>query len=454
MRLALAAIVLIASLATACTVAPERSELAVQLPDQFYGLDAAPAPATWWRVFSDVRLDQLIGEALTNNPDVAAIAAAMRAAQASASAAGAPLIPAVNFELSRREGNNNSGFASRDDNAQLTAAYEIDFWGRIRAGRAAAVLQAQASEQQLFAAQVSLSANVATTWFQLGTAAAQMDLIALERQRYERTLHLVELRFRNGQAQISDVLRQRQLLESTRALQAQTQAQLGVLRNALEGLLGKAAGSAEYSGALPATELNIGTEGIPAEVVHRRPDVMQSWLLVRAADENVAAAIANRFPRLNLNFSYASQTRGSSALFEDWIDTLIGSLTLPLIDGGARRAEVRRTDAVLDQRIAEYRSAVLTAFREIKDAQLRIENFNLHLQSLEEQARISSRVLERIERQLRQGGVQYVDLLDAQISDSSLRREVLSARQQLIEQKIRLLRALAGPLPPQAQQLS
>ena len=442
-----AAIAVLGLLTSACTVVPQRGEVGPVLPAQFDSPESAPAPALWWSIFGDAQLDALIREALKNNPGIHGVEAQLRAALASADAAGAGLIPEVAFELSHRSGSQEAGVAQRDESAGLSAAYEVDLWGRVRASRNAAVFNAQASEQELFSAQVSLSANVAILWFQTGTAAQQLVLIEQERERYARILKLMEVRFRNGLAAASDVLRQRQLLESTRALEAQAQADLGVLQHALEELLGKVAGSGAYLGAAPGEVVVSGPNGVPATVVNRRPDVQQTWLQVRSADEAVAGAIASRFPQINLSFSYASQNGRSAALFQDWIDTFVASLALPLIDGGSRRAEVTRTQAVLDQRIAEYRSSVLTAFREIQDAQLRLEKSHLRISSLEEQLRISSAVLERVERQLRQGGADYLAVLDAQIADSSLRRDVLSARQLQLEQQIALLRATAGPLP-------
>ncbi|MDH3210740.1 MAG: TolC family protein, partial [Burkholderiaceae bacterium] len=137
-----------------------------------------------------------------------------------------------------------------------------------------------------------------------------------------------------------------------------------------------------------------------------------------------------------------------------WLGALVGAVTVPLIDGGARRAEVERARAVLDQRIIEYRRAVLAAFREVQDALLQDHQLRVSVNSLDEQLRLSDTVVDRLERQLRNGSSTYPSLLDAQIANSSLRRDRLSARQSLAEQRIALFRYLAGPLPTTDSQLS
>jgi len=433
-------------MSAACTVVPERTDLSPGLPEGFDQSGAAPAPVEWWRAFDDAQLNELIAEAMVANLDLRVIDARLRAAQASAASAGAPLVPSLTLNGSRSADFGDQPAADLDSVA-LSAAYEVDLWGRVRSARDSAVLQWQATEQELQAARITLSANIAVIWFQIGSSVERLRLIDQERADYERILQLVESRFRNGQAPVTDVLRKRQLLESTRSLQAITPADLGRLRYALEELVGQPAGRREIAGTLPLALPPLPATGVPAQTVARRPDVRQAWLQVRAADSALAAAIANRFPQLNLTASYVSNDAGTANLFDNWLGTLVGALAVPLIDGGARRAEVKRSRAVLDQRIAEYRRAVLAAFREIQDALLQDRQLQVRVGSLDEQQRLSDTVVDRLERQLRNGSSTYLSLLDAQIANSSLRRDGLSARQSLAEQRIALFRFLAGPLP-------
>ncbi|MDD3762393.1 MAG: efflux transporter outer membrane subunit [Nevskiales bacterium] len=438
---------LLAALAVgACSVTPQRGELAPELPAGFDAAGTATAPALWWTAFSDPQLDALTLQALAANPGLQVIEARLRAARAGTRAAAAGLWPSVSASASRTEGF-DGGRDNDSSSAGLAASYEVDLWGRVRARRESAALSAQATAEELQAAQISLSANVASLWFRIGTTRRRLELIEQDRARYARILSLVEQRFRNGQTQASEVLRQRQLLESTQALAASTRADLGVQRHALDELLGEPAGRAAYAGAAARDLPPVPATGVPAGVVNRRPDVRQSWSQLLAADRDVAAAIANRFPQLGLDLTYSSTDAGVAELFDDWIGSLVGSVALPLIDGGARRAEVERTRAVLDQRVAAYRQTVLAAFREIQDALLQDRQQDERVTSLTEQLRLSDASVERLVTQLRNGQVEYPSLLEAQVSNSALRRDLLTARQQQAEFRIALYRALAGPLP-------
>ena len=453
MRFRLLLVAALLATASACSVLPERAEQMPALPDQFAASGDTPAPALWWQSFEDPELDRLVAAALADNPNLMVIAARLRAADAIARASGAALIPSLSASAKHDRAFGDQPGA-QTNSAGLSASYELDLWSRVRSGRDAAALQAQATAQELLAAEISLSANVAVLWFQIGSTEERLRLIEAEREVYARILQLVETRFRNGLAPVSDVLRQRQLVESTRSLQAATVADLGVRRHALEELLGKAAGSSEIPGSLPLQMPQLPSTGIPGDTVNRRPDVQQVWLQVRAADRSLAGAMANRFPQLSLSASYGSNDGGAASLFDNWIGSLMASLAGPLIDGGARRAEVARSRAVLDQRVAEYRRTVLAAFREIADALLQDQQLQIRVASLERQLQLSDQVVDRLERQLRNGSDSYLSLLDAQITNSSLRRDVIATRQLLAEQRIALFRSLAGPLPTAAPRLS
>ena len=402
-------------------------------------------PSQWWQSWAQPELEALIEQAFSDSPDLALTDARLRAAQASLSASRAGLLPSLNVSAEVTDGFADSSAASVNSVA-LAAAYEVDLWGRVRSLRDSALLEMQASAQDLETARITLSASIATLWFEIGAARERLDLIRTDRRNYEVTLGLIETRYRQGLLNAGSVLLQRQLLESTRASEASAVSELASLRNALSEALGGdwrddwAGASHWQAAALPAT-------GIPAQAVMRRPDVVQAWLRVQSADRDVAAAIAARFPQLDLGASLASNDAGSNALFDQWIGSLVGSLLGPVFDGGSRRAEVTRQRAVLDQRIAEFRQQVLLAFREIQDALAADQALQAQVTSLEEQQRLSDAAVQSLLVQLRQGAADFPSLLDAQLSFSSVKRDLLNARQQLIENRITLYRALAGPLP-------
>lgn len=432
----------------ACTSLPAREQAAADLPPEFaVRATTAPAsmpPAQWWQQFADPQLDALVVQALAENLDLAQIAARLQAAEASAGVAGAGRLPSVNLQ-----GEYGRSFdvspPSRSARVAAAAAYELDLWGRVRAGHRAAQSQWEATEHEWQAARISLSAQVATQWLRIGNARQRLGLIRTERAAYEDILKLVELRFRNGRVGASDVLRQRQLLESTRGLEASSSAELALLQHGLSALLGEPAGERDWAGYQGTALLPVGSLGVPAKRVLQRPDVAQQWANLAAADARLAAAIADRFPQISLGASYASTDAGAADLFDNWIGQLTASLLGPIIDGGRRRAEVARNEALVTQQLAAYRASVLNAFREIQDALVQDRYQQALVQSLEAQLALSDAGVERLLQQLRSGSVDYPAVLDGQITNSSLRRQLHSARLQAQEFRIAIYRSTAGP---------
>jgi outer membrane protein TolC len=189
--------------------------------------------------------------------------------------------------------------------------------------------------------------------------------------------------------------------------------------------------------------------GVPGELVQRRPDVQQAWRLVQAADRDLAAAISNRFPRLSLEASISNRTDTARELFDNWLATLAGNLVVPLVDGGERRAEVTRSRAVLEQRVQEYRQTVLTAIQEVEDALTRERQQQQRLERLEQQIDLAGASFRQLRTRYLNGAVSYIEVLNALQDRQDLQRTRLTARQQLLNARVALYRALAGSIEPQ-----
>jgi outer membrane protein TolC len=272
-------------------------------------------------------------------------------------------------------------------------------------------------------------------------------LFEKELESFETNLKLVELRFRQGSAAASDVLQQRQLVESAQGNLSQAISSRDVLLNSLSILVGQ-----------PPNSLNLNQEdlpnlpplpaaGFPAELLNRRPDVQQAWSLVLSTDRNVAAAIANRFPQLSLRASFSDQTRDSDLLFDNWVRNLSVNLVAPLFDGGARSAEVERQRALLDQAVAQYQEAAINALADVDNALIQETRQREAAQSIRHQLALAEQSLKRLFSGYRNGSVDYLAILDAQQSTSQLRRNLVNAEQQLVGFRIALYRALSGSIP-------
>ena len=443
----LSAVVCMASLLLcACTPSVRQVRQPASAPATFSRSGAAPLPDRWWRSFNDPILNRLISHALKDSFSLRTAWDRLAQASARARKAGAPLIPAVNATVGGSGNFTNSALGNTGSIAiGLAASYEVDLWGRVRSARNAARMDVRASRESLTAAGISLSAQVATTWFRLVEKHAQLALLKRQATTNRKMLEVVTLRFRLGRSAATDVLQQRQTLEARRGELAQTTGQAKVLAHQLAVLLGKppktvvATPSADLA-ALPP----LPRTGVPARLVTRRPDVRAVWYRVRAANHLVAAAIADRFPQLSLTVSGSNATTSVDSPFGNWLLNLAANLVAPLIDGGRRKAEVARTRAAASEALNEYGETVLRAFKEVEDALAREAAQVKLLGSLKRQLRLSSMVIDRARHSYTNGSGDFLRLLDAMLRHQGLQRSNLSARSALLENRISLYRALAG----------
>jgi outer membrane protein TolC len=184
--------------------------------------------------------------------------------------------------------------------------------------------------------------------------------------------------------------------------------------------------------------------GVPSELLSRRPDVRARFLALAAADQDLAAAVIDQYPRLDLSASLVNSADRPETIFRDWFLSIGGQLLGPILDGGQRRAEVERTRAVVCQRFNEYRQSVLIALQEVEDG-LALERYQLELiDKLEAQSELAARASEQLLQFFITGEASYLDVLSANQSEQRLQRSLLSARLDLLSIRIGLYLALAG----------
>lgn len=402
----------------------------------------------WWLSFDDKGLDGAIDQALSENFSLRAAYERLRAARALARRQSAELWPEL--ELGGGGERNEAfgdGSSERESSVELglAAAYELDLWGRLDALADAESFRADAEAQLLQTSALSLSGEVALAWYRLAGAQAQKRVLMEQVNTNRTVLDLLDARFQRGQIRAADVLRQRQLVESTVEEANDVDARITVLEHLLATLQGKPPQKASsYTEAELIQLPTLPEPGLPTALLQRRPDVRESFLRIRAADEELAAAISDRYPRINLSASILTSDRDSWSMFDDWLMTLAGQVALPVIDGGGRRAEVERRRALLGQQIAEYGDTVLTAFREVEDALALEYHQRIKVAQLESQLRLADETYNQLRNQYLNGVSDYIDVLDALREQQFLARELVSARQILIEFRITLHRAIAG----------
>lgn len=401
-------------------------------------------PDRWWTAFEDRGLDREVEIALGGNFTLASALQRLRAARAFARREASSLFPQVNGVIGI-----DSGFGPERDRTTvawgLDASYQVDVWGRIEAGVEAEQLRASATAADYQAIALTLAAEVARTWFALIEARAQLELLEEQVTTNRTGLELLEERFGRGFVRSADVLRQRQLVESTLEQVVVEQARIEVLEHQLAVLQGRFPQDARYDTgaefpALPALPMT----GLASDLLLRRPDVVRDFLAFQAADRDLAVAITNQYPRIDLTGSVLNIADHPETLFRDWFVSIGGQLVAPLLDGGQRRAEVDRTAAVVAARFNEYGQTILIAFQEVEDNLARERYQVQRLERLNRQVDLAQQASDQLREQYLIGDADYLDVLSAIQAQQRLQRETLSARLELLLFRVGLYLALAG----------
>ena len=424
--------------------APESLSSQLEIPTSFTQNGTRKVPDRWWTVFGDQSLNALIHQALQSNFNLKTAWQRLQEAQAIVDRELAALYPDLQG-VSEGEVGGSDTKTREMLQLGLTSSYEMDLWGRIHSSIEAQRYRAQATRSDYHTAAISLSAEVARTWYRLAETRAQLQLIDGQIDANQTALHLLKSRFGTGQIRAVDVLRQRQLLESTREQRAVAESRMQVLEHQLAVLLGRAPqkGRDYTNGSLPEIP-PLPDPGLPVGLIRRRPDVISAYQQLQAADMDWAAAISSQYPRLTLKASLNTSEDKVTDLFQNWAHSFAGNLVAPLLDAGQRKAEVGRTKALRRQRLYEYGQAVLSAFQEVEDALIQEKKQRERIRSLEEQVRLAGEAYNRLRIEYFNGVSDFIDVLTALTEKQQLQQDLLSTRLFRLEYRIALYRALAG----------
>lgn len=432
---------------------PQSVELPVTVPESFIeaggSLSTEQIIGKWWKVFKDQKLNVLMDEAFRKNLDIQEAYARLDQSAAivrSTSSLRQPFLDA-DGELKREKSPSFLGdYTGNSYRFSLSAGYEIDVWGKNKSLTTAAELDTEATREDLKAVYMSISAQLADLYYLAVEQRAQLKLTDGTIASFEDALKRVERRYRHGLAPALDVYQARQNLARARANRPVFETNLAVTEHALAALLGR------YPDRNTAGELAVIPEmpvsfpaGLPSEILARRPDVQASYLRLKANDERIASAIADRFPSFNLLGSYG---KSSTAFVTDDVVGVFWNLMLniaqPVFDGQRRSAEVDRTRAVFREILAIYHKAVLGAFQEVEDALAKNRTSEERILLLNDQIIASSNALRLSTYRYIEGLSDYLPVLAAQQSLYESESALLSAKRQLISDRVQLARALGG----------
>jgi len=409
---------------------------------------AQPANA-WWLRFGDPLLDQLIGQALQANTSIRSAQAALQQSRAQRDVTAAGNGPNLSLSGSAQRGQTESRSASNSFQAGLDARWEVDIFGANRASLAASEADALAQQASLRDVQVSIAAEVALNYIQLRGTQAQLQIAQNNLASQQETLQITRWR---AQAGLLTSLEVEQAISSTAQTAAQIpalQTSLANLRHSLAVLTGQRPLDLDSlltkPSALALTDSAI-SQPIAAETLRQRADVRAAEHRISAALARVDAADAARYPGFNLggSLSLSSLTlaglTGGGAL----AGSLLGSVSVPLFDGGAAKSQVLAQQAALEQARASYQATVLTALKEVEDALVALRNDSERLKLQQTAASAASAAALLAQNRYSSGLIDFQTVLQTQRTLLSTQDSVASLQTSLSADQVRLVKALGG----------
>ncbi|WP_179402871.1 efflux transporter outer membrane subunit [Burkholderia guangdongensis] len=343
-------------------------------PSALFGLfdrpETALAPTLWWRDFGDPVLDRLIADALIANNDLAAAAIRVYRAQLQAGLVATNLTPAAalggNGSLLRAL---DSHRTSRASNLSGSLNYELDLWGKLAAQRDAARWEADATQADRDAAQLSLIGTTAALYWQTGYLNQQIALGDANIAYAKRTLALIRARHAAGAASGLDVVQAEQSLSTQRAAQTQLIQQRTETRHALAILFDRPpqAWAAEPA-ALPDLPPPVVPAGLPADLLGRRPDLRAAEFRLRESLANIDVTRTRFYPSFMLTGSVDASSADLERVLSNPIATLGLGLALPFIQWNTMQLQIRVSQTQYEEAVVQFRQRLYTALGEVENA--------------------------------------------------------------------------------------
>ena len=439
-----------AMLLVGCSVGPTYKRPDIPPPAQWHETagDANAAKssvwpdAEWWHGFGSTTLDELISEAERNNDDLAGAIARVQEADQQARIAGAALLPSLdagmNASRQREFITGESTKLFNEFNPELTASYEIDFWGKNRATRDAARAAAVASLYDQQSVALTVISSVATTYFQALELRDRLEVAQQNLDNGEAILKGFRLEQTAGTATGLDVAQQETAVALLNAAVPPLQQQFRQTVHALAVLIGKTPESVDVeAGTLTQLSSPAIVEGLPSQLLSRRPDVAEAEQNLIAANADITVARAALFPDIQLTAGGGYESTALAGLVSpaNQVYSVAAGLTQPIFHGGALRAQVAFSKARYTELLTTYHKTVLTAFSNVEDALVATQQ-TAELQKRQQEAvTTAKRAFEFAERQMSAGTVNILTVLNTE-------NALFSAQDQLVQDNFLRLQAL------------
>jgi NodT family efflux transporter outer membrane factor (OMF) lipoprotein len=424
-----------------------------------YGATPTQAPwpsARWWSEYGDPELDRLVDLALAGQPTLKTAQARLQLAQAAVDAAGAARSPRVDGSVDatdQRYSENGifppplAGSTRWLNNAQLTASWELDLFGRQRAALEASIGQLRAAQADMQAARVQLAGNVATAYFNLASLIEAREVASQSLQQREQVLALVRQRISAGLDTVVELRQAEGLIAQSRVeIEALGEA-IARARHALAELTGQNPRALDtFAPTLAAVRAGPLPDGLPVDLLGRRADLVAQRWRVEAALRDVDVARTQFYPNVNLTAFIGLSSLG----LDRWIEA--GSRTygagpalrLPIFDAGRLRANLSARSADVDAAVEAYNGALLHALREVADELTALDSLQRQRQAQDDATAAADSAFELARQRYEAGLGNFLIVLTAQTNVLAQRRATTDLKARQLAADVALSRALGG----------
>jgi len=424
--------------------------------DQF--LIIGEIPEKWWKLFHSNELNCLIKKGLARSPNLdAAFASLIQAQENRRAFVGQAFAPAITGQLSaQRERTNESAFGIENVppsvfslyDAQINVSYNLDFFGVNRRTLEGLCAEIHYKKYLLEAAYLTLTSNIVTTAITEASLRAQIKATIEIIDSNEKELDIIRKQFKLGGVSAIEVLAQETQLAQVKATLPPLRKNLAATRHALAVLIGEFPSEADLPH-FSLDQLKLPTRlpvSLPSTLIRQRPDIRASEALLHQASANIGVATANLFPQISLTGNYGYQSDKIENLFtpSNNIWTIGGQLLQPIFNGGSLRAKRRASIAAFNEANAQYRQTVLQAFQNVADALRALEFDAKTLKAQTESEQFAKKTLFLVQKQFKLGGVNYLDLLNAERQYQQTKINRIQAQAARFTDTAALFQALGG----------
>lgn len=373
----------------------------------------------WWEIYTDTTLHALIDRTLEHNKDMLIAAARIKEMAAQKRISTAALLPEIGGKVAaERELENHGGDSFRKTDTfegQLLVSWELDLWGKLRWARSASIADYLQSVEAQRALHLTIVAEVAQAYYELVALDTELDIVRQTLQAREEGVRLARIRFAGGLTSETSYRQAQVELARTATLVPDLERKISLKENDIAFLAG------EYPNRMVRTSLlqnfDVPEElpvGLPSTLLERRPDIRQAEQKLVAANAKVGVAYTSMFPRLALTGGFGAESTSLSSFLQSPYAAMEGALLTPIFGWGKNRAALKAKKAAYEGEVHSYEKAVLTAFKETRNA---IVNFNKikEVYALRANLERSARsYVDLAQLQYLNGVINYLDVLDAQ----------------------------------------